>query len=147
MTKSSYAISIGTLAKTCNVPAPTIRYYEKIELLPEAKRSRSDQRRYDRADVERLHFIRRCRAFGFSTKQVRSLLAVPTGSVADCQISKEIAVNRIKEIRSKVSDLLALEKELEAVIDQCQTTCGDQSDKTCCAFTQMQSPPQLGNST
>jgi DNA-binding transcriptional MerR regulator len=137
MTNQTYSISIGTLAKTCNVPTPTIRYYEKIALLPKAERSRSDQRRYDRSDVERLNFIRRCRAFGFSTKQVRSLLAVPTGSVTDCQISKDIALDRIKEIRTKVSDLLALEKELEAVIDQCQATCGNQDDQICGAFVEM----------
>ena len=144
MTNQTYSLSIGALAKACNVPTPTIRYYEKIALLPLAERSRSDQRRYDKDDVARLSFIRRCRAFGFSTKQVRSLLAVPTGSVADCQTSKNIALNRIKEIRTKVSDLLALEKELKAVIDQCQATCGDQSDNTCAAFVEMQTPVQNG---
>jgi MerR family copper efflux transcriptional regulator len=140
MINQTYSLSIGGLAKACDVPTPTIRYYEKIELLPKAERSRSDQRRYDRGDVERLNFIRRCRAFGFSTKQVRSLLAVPTGSVSDCQTSKEIAQTRISEIRTKVADLLALEKELKAVIDQCQATCGDQGDQVCAAFVKMQMP-------
>ena len=140
MTTNTFSLSIGDLAKACDVPTPTIRYYEKIALLPQAERSRSDQRRYDREDIERLNFIRRCRAFGFSTKQVRSLLAVPNGSITDCQTSKEIALDRISEIRTKVADLLALEKELKAVIDQCQTTCGAQNDQVCNAFTVMQVP-------
>jgi MerR family copper efflux transcriptional regulator len=136
------SLTIGALVKASCVPAPTIRYYEKIALLPEAERSRSNQRRYDRGDVERLNFIRRCRAFGFSIKQVRSLLAVPNGSIADCLISKELAQDRIKDIRSKVSDLLALEAELKAVIDHCQANCCDRNDKTCGAFVEMQEPSQ-----
>ena len=137
MTKRTYSLTIGTLAKVCDVSTPTIRYYEKIALLPKAERSRSDQRRYDKNDVERLKFIRRCRAFGFSTKQVRSLLAVPTGTIADCQTSKDIALGRIQDIRKQVSDLLVLEKDLKEVIEQCDATCGVKNGQVCNAFIEM----------
>ena len=143
MTGKMKEITIGALAQTCKVPTPTIRYYEKIALLPKAERSRADQRRYTRVDVERLDFIRRCRTFGFSIQQIRSLLAVPTGSAADCQTSKEIAQERIDEIRAKVADLLLLEKDLKPVIDECETTCNGQGNRTCGAFVGMhpQDPP------
>lgn len=131
-------MTIGALAKACKVPTPTIRYYEKIALLPKAERSRADQRRYTRVDVERLDFIRRCRAFGFSIQQIRLLLAVPTGSAADCQISKDIAQERINDIRGKITDLRALEKDLKAVIDECEITCSGQGNQTCGAFVGMQ---------
>ncbi len=140
MTAQIYSLTIGALAKACSVPTPTIRYYEKISLLPKAERTRADQRRYDRSDVDRLNFIRRCRAFGFSIKQVRSLLAVPTGSVSDCQTSKDIAQDRIADIQTKISDLLALETELKAVIAQCQATCGGKNNQVCGAFVEMQMP-------
>jgi DNA-binding transcriptional MerR regulator len=138
MTNQKHSLTIGALAKACGVSSPTIRYYEKIELMPKAERSRSDQRRYGPTDVQRLSFIRRCREFGFSTKQVTSLLAVPSGSSNDCQASRDIALSRINDIRIKVMNLLALEKELQTLIDACQTTCGDKSDRTCGAFLEMQ---------
>ena len=138
MTNKAISLTIGTLAKTCGVSTPTIRYYEKIGLLPTADRSRSDQRRYGQIDIDRLNFVRRSRAFGFSTAQVRTLLSVPNGSVADCHVSKCIAQDRIHEIRQKVADLLALEQELKAVIETCQTVYDDQNDQVCAAFTQMQ---------
>lgn len=137
MTNQTYSLTIGGLAKACGVPAPTIRYYEKISLLPKAERSRSDQRRYDSDDIQRLDFIRRSRVFGFSIAQVRSLLAVPTGSVSDCQASKKIAQERISEIRNKVTDLLALEKELKELIGQCQIKCSGKTDHVCEAFIEM----------
>lgn len=143
MTEQTYSLTIGALAKACNVPTPTIRYYEKIALLPKAERSRADQRRYTRVDFERLDFIRRCRAFGFSIQQTRSLLAVPTGSVVDCQASKNIALDRISDIRAKVADLLSLEKELEAVIGQCEAICGGQDNQLCDAFIVMQAPSPI----
>ena len=104
------SLTIGGLAKTCQVSTPTIRYYEQIALMPKAERSRSDQRRYGSAAVERLTFIRRARECGLSTKQVRTLLDVPSGTSADCQASRDIALSRVKDIRSKIDDLQALER-------------------------------------
>ena len=83
--RKDITLTIGMLAKACKVPTPTIRYYEQIGLMPKAERVRSDQRRYDRAVVGRLTFIRRSSDFGFSTKQVRTLLDVPSGTSEGCQ--------------------------------------------------------------
>ncbi len=131
-------LSIGSFAKTCGVSTPTVRYYEKIDLLPKADRTRSDQRRYGADDVKRLSFIRRCRAFGFSTKQVKVLLSVPDGSASDCQVSRDIAEQRVTEIHARVLDLLALEKDLKALIASCDATCGTQKDRVCDGFKDMQ---------
>ena len=67
---------IGTLADRTGTNVPTIRYYESIGLLPQAARQEGRQRVYGERDVERLTFIRRCREFGFSVEQVRSLEAL-----------------------------------------------------------------------
>lgn len=132
-------LSIGAFARVCGVSTPTVRYYEKIALLPKAERTGADQRRYGPQDVKRLNFIRRCRAFGFTTKQVRSLLAVPNGSAADCKSSRDIAQSRISDIRTSIADLLALEKDLNALIETCEETCGDEDGRVCGAFEHMQS--------
>ena len=139
-TNSPTSMTIGTLGLTCGVSAPTIRYYEQIGLLPEAERSRSGQRRYGHIDIERLTFIRRSRAFGFSTKQVSALMAVHNGSAADCNASQDIARARITEIRSKIEDLVALEKSLKSIISTCEETCAGESNQTCGAFIDMKMP-------
>jgi DNA-binding transcriptional MerR regulator len=71
-------LKIGELAEWTSTSVPTIRYYEQIGLLPRAPRQAGGQRVYDRDDVERLTFIRRCRAFDFSIDQVRALVACPS---------------------------------------------------------------------
>ena len=134
------SLTIGGLAKTCQVSTPTIRSYEQIALMPKAERSRSDQRRYGSAAVERLTFIRRAREFGFSTKQVRTLLDVPSGTSTGCQASRDIALSRVKDIRSKIDDLQALERSLQSLIASCDANCSSGDPTTCGAFIEMKLP-------
>ena len=67
---------IGEFATSAGTNAPTVRYYEQIGLLAAPKRIRNNQRRYGEADVARLAFILRCRALGFSLKQIRQFAKV-----------------------------------------------------------------------
>src|SRR5581483_4900960 len=59
-------IAIGELSRrtACNIE--TIRYYERIGLLPRAERQGGRFRRYGAEDVGRLRFVRRARQLGFS---------------------------------------------------------------------------------
>jgi DNA-binding transcriptional MerR regulator len=134
------SLSISALATACGVTTPTIRYYEKIGLLPQAERSRSDQRRYSPKDIERLTFIRRCRDFGFSLKQVRALVSLSISATEDCQSARDIALSRVTEIRAKIADLYALEKSLFAMVEVCDSTCLGGSSKDCAAFSEFQLP-------
>lgn len=138
--RKEISLSIGMLAKACNVSTPTIRYYEQIGLMPKAERTRSDQRRYDHAAIERLTFIRRSRDFGFSTKQVRVLLDVPSGTSEGCQASREIAQSRVHDVRSKIDDLRALEHALQGLIASCDEACRSGKTATCGAFIDMKMP-------
>jgi MerR family copper efflux transcriptional regulator len=137
---STNSMTIGTLAKTCDVSAPTIRYYEKIALLPLANRNASDQRRYTASDVERLTFIRRCRDFGFSIEQSRDLVALSNSTTRGCSHSRDLAAERVTEIRAKVSELKALEKSLKSRVQKCETTCIDGTGNDCASFRDMRMP-------
>lgn len=134
------SLTIGGLSNGCDVTTPTIRYYEQISLIPKAARNQADQRRYGREDIQRLTFIRRCRDFGFSIKQVKTLLEVPSGSTTTCQASRKIALERVQDIRAKINDLRALEIALNGLITSCDTTCDTGPDKTCAAFIDMKMP-------
>ncbi len=66
--------SIGELSRRTKVKVPTIRYYEEMGLLAEAERTSGNQRRYDKAGLERLSFIRHARDLGFSIEAISSLI-------------------------------------------------------------------------
>ncbi len=66
-------LTIGALATRTGCSVPTIRYYEQIGLMPSAERAANGHRDYNRRDLTRLCFIKRCRDFGFPIEQVRVL--------------------------------------------------------------------------
>ncbi len=131
------AMTISALARACSVSTPTIRYYEKIELLPEAERTAAGQRRYTSDDVERLSFVRRCREFGFSIAQVRTLLTLSTSSDLDCRESRDIAVERANEIEGKIVELKTLQASLAKLIARCEEACLGLPGQDCLSFSQM----------
>ena len=70
----SGAMKIGELAKATGTQTETIRYYEREQLLPTAKRTESNYRVYDGSHVERLAFIRHCRSLDMTLDEIRVLL-------------------------------------------------------------------------
>ena len=112
--------SIGELAKATGTKVVTIRYYEKIGLLPEPPRTSGNYRAYDAGHRERLRFIRRCRDLGFTLEQVRELLDLSKRSDKDCAAVDRLALDHLAEIERKIADLRRLEKELQRLSDCCQ---------------------------
>ena len=80
----SATLKIGELAKRSGVTTKTVRYYELLGLLPEPERTDSGYRLYDEKDVERLVFIRKANALGFSLTDVAATLAVADSHGAPC---------------------------------------------------------------
>ncbi len=112
-------LSIGALARETATPVPTIRYFEKIGLLPEPARTHGGQRRYGWAHLERLRFIRHGRALGFSQDDVRDLLRLADAPEAPCDEADAIARENLATVRTRIAQLRALEGELERMIGQC----------------------------
>jgi len=110
---------IGKLADHTQVKVPTIRYYEQIGLLPPAPRTESGQRRYSRAEVERLNFIRHARELGFEIDDIRELLAMTAEPQASCHQADSIARNHLSEIDRRIASLQALRGELSRMVDEC----------------------------
>lgn len=117
-------MNIGELATRAGVPAKTIRYYEESGLIPPAKRDTNGYRIYGPADVERLRFLRRARAFDFSIEECRDLLGLlgdPHRKSADV---KELTERHIEDLDQKLKELRALRKQLAELSDACS---GDES--------------------
>lgn len=114
---------IGVLAKQTGTNAPTIRYYEEIGLLRSAGRQAGNQRVYSAADVKSLTFIRRCREFGFSIDQVRSLVALVQDPASPCVHARDLAQEHLVAVRAKLAELKALERSIAAFVTGCDASC------------------------
>lgn len=112
-------ISIGDLARQSQVKIPTIRYYEQIGLLASAPRTEGNQRRYGRAEVDRLNFIRHARELGFEIEDIRELLAMTAEPQASCHQADSIAQNHLAEIDRRIERLQALRGELQRMVSEC----------------------------
>ena len=113
-------MNIGELARAADTNAETIRYYERIGLLPPPPRTVGNYRDYSAAHVGRLAFARRARALGFSIGQVRALLDLADQKEQSCNAVDAIAREHLAEVKRKLTDLAALRRELEFMIGQCR---------------------------
>ena len=112
-------LSIGEAAKAAGTGAETIRYYEKIGLLPTPPRTSGNYRSFGSQEVSRLTFIRRARERGFSLDHVRTLLSLSDDRAKSCGEVDEIASAHLETVEQKIADLMALKRELSSVISQC----------------------------
>lgn len=113
-------MTIGQLGKATGTAVETVRYYEKIGLLPEVARTSSNYRSYGSEDVDRLTFIRRARDLGFSIEQVRALLSLADDRERECSDVDRLAKTHLAEVERKIADLSALRAELSATIERCR---------------------------
>lgn len=112
--------SIGELARLTGTKVETIRYYERIALLPSPARTRANYRAYADDHLARLSFVRRGRDLGFSLDHVRELLALAGERDQSCADVDRIARTHLTEVERKLADLTALGDELRQLIDQCR---------------------------
>ncbi|WP_373007018.1 helix-turn-helix domain-containing protein [Hyphomonas sp.] len=111
--------TIGRLSKATGVHIETIRYYEKIGLIPKTPRSDGGRRLYDGDAILRLRFIRRARDLGFALDDVRSLMGLAT-EPGSCVDAFEIAERHRLDVRSRIADLRRLERRLAELTKACQ---------------------------
>ena len=111
---------IGDLARTTGTKVETIRYYERIGLLPPPARTDGNYRAYAGHHLDRLRFIRRGRDLGFSLEEVRALLRLADDRDRSCAEVDRIARAHLTEVERKLTDLIALGAELRRLIEQCR---------------------------
>lgn len=119
-------LSIGKLSASTGVKVPTIRYYEQIGLLAEVGRSAGNQRLYGQDTKDRLTFIRHARDLGFPLDAIRELLSLSDNPDMSCAAADVIAKRQLASVKARIARLIALQAELEGMIEQC--ACGTISD-------------------
>ncbi|HDZ58151.1 MAG TPA: MerR family transcriptional regulator [Pseudomonas xinjiangensis] len=118
--RSSTHYTVGQLAKATDTKAVTIRYYEGLGLLPSAARTTAGYRLYTDKEHDRLLFIRRSRALGFSLDDIRGLLGLADRREASCAAFDAKVKEQLEQVRTRIRDLHAMEHELERLSACCE---------------------------
>ena len=112
-------MKIGELARQVRLPVETIRFYESQGLLPAPARTATNYRRYDESHLERLLFIRHCRALDMNLPEVRTLLEFRDAGRAECSEVNGLLDDHIGHVEARIVELQALERELRALRARC----------------------------
>jgi DNA-binding transcriptional MerR regulator len=126
-------LTISDLAACTGLRPDTVRYYERVGLMPEPRRTSGDHRRYDGLAVDRLQFIRGAQRLGLRLHDIRDLLAVRDTGECPCQPAEPLLRSRIAEIDAELDRLQRLRADLVAMADQLPSaTCPDPVPGTWC---------------
>jgi len=117
MDKQADNLSIGAFASAAGVNVETIRFYQRKGLLPEPDKPYGSIRRYGETDVARVRFVKSAQSLGFSLDEVASLLTLDDGT--HCDEARQVAEEKLADVRSKLADLRRIESVLAALVDDC----------------------------
>ncbi len=120
LTPQGDRLTRGVVAARTGCHIETVRYYERIGLLPSPPRTEGGHRLYDEDLLRRLNFICRCRELGFTIKEVRDLLGLVDGGGYTCAEVKTITVDHLTSVRMKIADLRRLERVLKEMVSKCE---------------------------
>lgn len=111
--------TIGELSRLTEVNIETIRYYEKIGIMPHPPRNSSGYRVYSTPHLERLSFVRRSRELGFSQPEVRKLLTLVDEHQYTCAEVRDMTARQLVTVQNKINDLQKMEVALTKMVGEC----------------------------
>ncbi len=114
--------TIGEAARQLDMTADTLRYYEKIGLLPKVKRAESGIRLYSDKDVSRLKFIRRAQQMNFTLVEIGDLLKMREDPQHVRHDVRQLTANKLSEVKVRLNDLVTLKNELTLLLNLCQAS-------------------------
>lgn len=106
------SLTIGHLAREAGINLETVRYYERVGLLPRAPRSAKGYRLFPADATRRLRFIRRAQELGFSLKEIRELLTLRVSPRTTSAEIRKRAEKKIADIEGKIRSLESMSKTL-----------------------------------
>ena len=123
---ATYPSRIGDLAATLRINPRTIRYYERIGLLPEPERLPSGYRQYSAHDAERLRFILKAKTIGLTLDEIREILALRDAGQPPCEHVATMIDEKVVAIEAQIRVLRNLKDELLklSLVAKATTCCG-----------------------
>lgn len=116
---STPKLQIGEVARRTELTVDAIRFYEKRRLLPKAMRTTGHFRLYTAEDIDRIRFIQRMQALGFSLREIKELGNLRARRVDACESVRKLLTAKLAEVRSKMRELARLESELAGDLRKC----------------------------
>ena len=110
---------IGQMSRETSVNIETIRYYEKMGIMPAPDRTEGGKRQYNHDQLKRLHFVKRCRELGFSISEIRALLEMVDQKDITCAEVHRMTMGHLSAVKQKMADLRRLEKALKSMASEC----------------------------
>ena len=111
-------LTVSKLAEQAGTSADTVRYYERIGLLPETERSPSGYRLYGDEAVERLRFIKQAQRFGLRLEAIGELLDVRRRGLCPCGHTRRMLEERVAELDEEMSSLARLRADIATMIEE-----------------------------
>jgi MerR family mercuric resistance operon transcriptional regulator len=112
-------LTIGGLSTRAEINIETIRYYERVGLLPAPRRTAGGHRLYGPEHVKRLTFVRRARELGFTLEEIRALLRLADEEHPSCSKVRIVASGHLQDVRAKIADLKRMERVLSETVARC----------------------------
>lgn len=114
-------MKIGELAQVAQCSVETVRYYEKEGLLPEPGRTSGNFRVYGPQHLERLRFIRNCRALSMSHEEIHALLSLVDHPAQDCGAVNAVFDEHMAHVDERIRELSHLKQQLTDLRQRCQS--------------------------
>lgn len=133
-------LTIGQLAKQCNVHVETVRYYERRGLIPKPPRTVANFRMYSSENLRRVKFIKEAQGLGFSLKEIKNLLALRASPRAKCADVRNYASQKIGDIQERIRSLQRMRNSLEKLLRECS---GDLPATECPILESLESKSQI----
>jgi DNA-binding transcriptional MerR regulator len=116
--RANDVLSIKQVADRVGVRADTVRYYERVGLLPAQARTTGDHRRYDDTAVDRLRFIQGAQRLGLRLADIRELLTLREGGECPCEPAATLLRQRLAQVDEQITRLIALREDLRRFVDR-----------------------------
>ena len=108
---------VGELAGAVGVRSDTIRYYERIGLLPAPERTAAGYREYDPAAADRVRFIQGAQRIGLRLSDIADLLAVRDTGICPCEPAEQLLRRRLDDLDDEMARLAALRADMVAMLE------------------------------
>jgi len=123
--KAAEACRIGELAARSGLTADTLRYYERVGLLPKAARTSGGFRVYPPQALERLRFVKRAQTLGLTLNQIRELVAFQDqGGLKRCRRVRDLLRAKLAEVQARLTELEEFRASLSRYLEDCERTLG-----------------------
>ena len=120
--------SIGQVSKKLGVSAHTLRYYEKIGLLPQVSKDAGGRRNYRTVDIDKIRFIQRAKRMQFTLDEIKQLLNLDLLPAVPKRDAQALVRTKLSDIDENLSELTRLKQDLSAMLEQCIAS---ESDDDC----------------